>query len=203
MLFSGCTSITLLSDEKGVSRYDDALLPFVEKAFLSDIGGPRVVTVNGRGSHHPFAVAAPKCSDVEEDAYDNSIRFTDKVVSECIKILEKSKRPSFLVYVSDHGESPDSSTWRCLTENSTWEIPFFVWMSDSFIREFPDLAASIRKSKNMPLQADQLFLGLLQICGISDYPKYKSQKDFLSSEFCVRRERMINYGKCSYEAKRK
>lgn len=67
--------------------------------------------------------------------YDNSILYTDFILEQIIRILEKEPN-SALIYLSDHGQDVYDEEKRfghAMSRNSGFEIPFFLWMSPSFI----------------------------------------------------------------------
>lgn len=179
--------------------YDGSLLPHVGRAIDRGLLNGGVITVNGRGSHFPFDKVAPRLPGAPDDAYDSTIYYLDRFLSEIVDMLRETHRPAFLIYVSDHGESPDATIWRCLSDTATWELPFFVWVSDEYKAAFPDLVEAMRGAREKPLQSDQLFFGLARIMGILSPPGYEAEKDFLSPSFVPRKERPVQYGKTSYE----
>jgi glucan phosphoethanolaminetransferase (alkaline phosphatase superfamily) len=120
--------------------YDDILLSYLDRV---DFSKPNFLLLHQRGSHSPYNLRYPKESaafpvDGNADVgsqmithYDNSVAFTDKVVTEIVhRIRERSKFPTYIVFTSDHGQ--------VLGENKSWghndlndvvfKIPF-VFMS--------------------------------------------------------------------------
>jgi len=140
------------------SVYDEDLLPFLT-AIGSPDGKDRLLVMHMLGSHGPayserypngFGVFEPSCTDpapqqcepVEVvNAYDNTIAYTDFVLHRLIgELRERSDDyDSFLLYVSDHGES--------LGENGVYlhgwpnriappeqrAVATIAWMSDGFL----------------------------------------------------------------------
>lgn len=196
LLFRDCSDI---EDLRGAGGYDAQLIPYVERAIGDNSPNGGVITVNGCGSHFPFDKVAPRLPGAPEDNYDSTIFYTDWFLAEIIELLRETSRPAFLVYVSDHGESPDATIWRCLSDVATWELPFFIWTSDEYKAAFPDIVEAMRAAKNKPLQSDQLFFGLTRIMGLVDPPGYQAELDFLSPSFISRTNRRVQYGQEAYE----
>ncbi len=134
------------TDEKSVSdfvqvRQDDLL---VEKIKEKKFDKPQFYVLHQRGSHTPFESRYPKSfnkfpvvsSDNTKDSiikhYDNSVYFTDFVLSEIIKELyAKSKLPTYFVFVSDHGQTlGEDGAWGHINLNTqVFKIPF-IFISD-------------------------------------------------------------------------
>lgn len=80
-----------------------------------------------------------KCSKEELiNAYDNTILYTDFIIHNVIEIAKKSKNPSVVIYVSDHGESLGENGIYLhgfpymLAPDIQKSVPLIIWMSDSF-----------------------------------------------------------------------
>jgi len=142
-------------DEMGY--FDEVLLQEID-AYLGKDGPDTLIVLHTLGSHGPaygrrfpsrFGVFKPFCQQssptdctVEEvtNAYDNSIYYTDYLLSQLIQRLQSrsDEVDTFLFYASDHGES--------LGENGVYlhglpyaiaplaqkSVPFIVWTSPQF-----------------------------------------------------------------------
>lgn len=139
--------------------------------------------------------------------YDNATKYNDKVIG---KILDRYKlTPSVIIYFSDHGEEMyDTSDCDVRNEPSgdikgwlkrQFEIPFFVWASDSYIRLFPDKWQAIIDAKNRPGMLDNLGQSVLGLCGITDSVYYRPERDIFNSLYKhqdrITSGRFINYDK--------
>lgn len=78
------------------------------------------------------------------NAYDNTIVYTDYVLSEIIAVLEESECRTALFYCSDHGEDLiDDDRMRYLHASPTLtyyqlHIAGFAWFSDNYIKTYPE-----------------------------------------------------------------
>ena len=185
LLFKACSRQVILCDlDLETPYYDDALLPYVDEE-LSRTRDRKVVFVHLMGSHRNFESRYPQTAarfppDLDDDAtaglseearasvnaYDNSIAYTDTLLRDMIEKLRATGRPAFLVYVSDHGETPEAP--MRIVEEALWRIPFVVWFSREYREAFPEVARSVREAAGRPGKSDSIlpmFLELLQISG--------------------------------------
>jgi lipid A ethanolaminephosphotransferase len=121
------------------------------------------------------SVALQSCSNEQiRNSYDNTILYTDHVLSRLTALLEKdtSHRAAALLYVSDHGESTGESGLYLhgapymLAPAEQTRVPMLLWTSDAF-RDWrgldPDCVGT-RRAK--PISHDHFFhtvLGLLDL----------------------------------------
>lgn len=170
--------------------YDDAILPCVQSLLGKYADMPAVIFIHLYGSHFPFELRCPQSKRyfTEEkkghfvNAYDDSLRFTDSILGRLLDLLEREKRPSVFIYLSDHGESPDSGRTRVITDKDCWQVPMVVWLSRSYRARFPEVAARLSNAVNRPLQNDCLLPGILEILRITGM-HYKKADSFLDDEF--------------------
>ena len=140
-------------------NYDEVLLYKLDQKLRNSVQEKIFVVLHQSGSHGPqyfkkyppnFEVFQPVCKTVDQqkctrqelvNAYDNSIIYTDYVLSEVIKLLKTLKGiDSVMLYVSDHGESLGEyglylhGTPFTIAPDFQKKVPFIVWMSDSFVQ---------------------------------------------------------------------
>lgn len=138
---------------------DDLLLVNLNERIDEAKSDKVLVVVHVKGSHGPsyhtrypdnFNVFLPVCKSVELNkcsqnslinAYDNTILYTDDFLSRTINLLKTYKDTStVLLYASDHGESLGEfgvylhGTPYSIAPDVQKDIPFIVWMSDTFIQ---------------------------------------------------------------------
>lgn len=143
----------------GAYCFDDALLaPLSEK--LKNMTQYTFIVVHLIGSHGPayykrypkeFEAFTPACNtqDLQKctrqeiiNAYDNTILYTDNILSKIINLLKKY--PDYkagMLYVSDHGESLGEkglylhSLPYTIAPEYQIKVPMFLWMSPTMIKE--------------------------------------------------------------------
>ncbi|MGU3573908.1 phosphoethanolamine transferase [Brucellaceae bacterium C25G] len=142
---------------KGGECLDEILSDYL-KDHLNDMKGNTTLVLHMTGSHGPayfmryppeMAVFKPECLTAEfakcEDsqivnAYDNSILYTDKVLSQIIDILKanEDKFVSSMIYMSDHGESLGENGLYLhaapyfIAPDTQTDIPFVAWFSPDY-----------------------------------------------------------------------
>lgn len=118
--------------------------------------------------------ASPAHREELINAYDNTIIYTDHLLSTIINSLKQHTDADIaMLYVSDHGEDIfDDSRNRFLHASPTptyyqLHVPMILWMSDSYREKYPShwFAANINKNRNISSSAS-VFHTLLHIAGI-------------------------------------
>jgi lipid A ethanolaminephosphotransferase len=138
--------------------YDGVLLSHLAEQIQESDKQKVFVVLHQTGSHGPsyyskypkeFEVFKPICRSVELsnctqeeliNAYDNTVLYNDHFLDQLRKTLEGLKdTSSAYLYVSDHGESLGEGgiylhgTPYSIAPEQQFKVPFFVWMSPSFI----------------------------------------------------------------------
>ncbi len=122
--------------------------------------------------------------------YDNATRYNDFVLNHIITLFKKEK--TVLVYFSDHGEEvydfrdQEGRSLEKILENNVlkyqYQVPFFIWCSDKFIKESSQQVEQIRNAVNKPMTIDNVCHMLFNLGGIStDY--YVRKLDVLTSDY--------------------
>jgi len=184
-VFDGCEDVVFLAETgKSGVWYDDALLPYLRGELDNgDPGRPKVSFLHLMGSHinvseryppsfAPFAARPMRHSCEGEDTkmmsdhYDNSIAFTDKLLGEVVAMLQKKGGPSWMIYLSDHGETPDEKGWRTATSRQLWEVPMVVWLSPEYRSRFPEIVTMLKMRAAEPQRSDRLLDLFLAVAGV-------------------------------------
>lgn len=141
-------NLNFQNESRRLKLWDENLLKYLEKA-LSDRAEKKLIVLHFEGSHPPIDMRYPpefekfslsqKCYDKEKALavclYDNSILYTDYILSKIIKDLKKRGETSAMLYLSDHGQDVND-TKECILAARTWpngyEVPFVVWVSEKY-----------------------------------------------------------------------
>lgn len=140
--------------------YDGVLLSHLADQIQASDKQKVFVVLHQTGSHGPsyyskypqeFEVFKPVCRSVELsnctqeeliNAYNNTVLYNDHFLDQLRKTLEGLKNTSSAyLYVSDHGESLGEDgiylhgTPYSIAPEQQFKVPFFVWMSPSFIEQ--------------------------------------------------------------------
>jgi lipid A ethanolaminephosphotransferase len=136
--------------------YDEILLTGLKEQILTSKKNKILIVLHTSTSHGPtyskkyppqFETFKPVCNSVElgncsqtelMNAYDNTIVYTDYILSKVIENLNQLKEyKSAMIFVSDHGESLGEKNLythglpSSIAPKEQYEIPFIVWLSDS------------------------------------------------------------------------
>jgi lipid A ethanolaminephosphotransferase len=136
--------------------YDEALLNGLKEQILSSKSHKILIVLHTSTSHGPaysqkyppaFEKFKPVCNSVELgkcsseeliNAYDNTIVYTDYLLSRVIEDLKQiPEYNSAMLFVSDHGESLGEKNLymhgmpMSLAPAEQYDIPFLVWLSDN------------------------------------------------------------------------
>ena len=174
--------------------YDERLLEQLPR-LIHDAKNDLVVVLHQKGSHGPaywkrypeaFAKWGPVCrtSDLEkcptEDivaAYDNSILYTDYILSRTIEILRKSGADegvdAAFMYFSDHGESLGEKNMYLhgapyiISPIEQRHVPLMIWLSDSFLSRFRIEAKCLAARSDQSFSHDDVFHSVLGMLNVS------------------------------------
>lgn len=193
---------------------------------LRDLGlhypaaGAKLLVLHTKGSHGPAyykrypesaRAFTPDCRDAnvqrctrEEtvNAYDNTIVYTDQVLSELVRNLEsrQGQMDSVMIYVSDHGES--------LGENGTYlhglpwqlappeqkQVPMVAWFSRGAPQALGVDLGCVGKTASLPRSHDDVFSTLLGLFSVKTRA-YEAKEDLFGS--CRRPVVADNEGKAA------
>ncbi|MGB1077792.1 MAG: phosphoethanolamine transferase, partial [Bdellovibrionales bacterium] len=190
---------------KGEECTDLVFLDVLDEQIESLSGEDGIIYLHLLGSHGPsyhqrypesHAKFKPDCqtSDLQRctkeeiiNAYDNTILFTDYVMSQVIESLDKYKDNYYtgVVYMSDHGESLGENglylhgaPYAFAPEEQT-QVPLIVWFSDKMVQhEGFDIKCLKKVAQTRDFSHDNLshtFLDLMDI----ETEIYDSKKDML------------------------
>ncbi|MDH5530274.1 MAG: phosphoethanolamine--lipid A transferase, partial [Paracoccaceae bacterium] len=170
---------------------DDGIFLQYLKEFAPTITEDTVLVLHEIGSHGPtyylrypesFEKFKPACHTAEfkscapdeiANAYDNTIAYTDHILSQTIDFLASQKSlDTSLLYISDHGESLGESglylhgTPYFMAPSEQTKVPMIFWMSPEFQTRFSLLPTCLKAKSNIALSHDNLFhsvLGMLDV----------------------------------------
>lgn len=169
------------------SLHDGELLPYLEKE-LTNTEEDLFIVLHTYGSHFNYYERYPKDFSIFtpdkadgirvalkkelRNAYDNTICYTDYVLSEIIKRLDQSNTCAVLAYLSDHGEDIfDDKRNRYLHASPIptyyqLHIPYIYWFSEDYKASFPDKYDWIKKHADLPVSTNSVFHTMLDLASI-------------------------------------
>lgn len=190
------------SEDHYLAKYDEILLPALNHC-LTDNDSLRLVFLHTMGSHfqyhnrypsnqHHFtykdiANKLPRPWLTKEKAeiianYDNSILYTDSILTEVINELRNFETPALMVYVSDHGENVyDDRDYRGRDPKFV-KVPFLIYANEAYQSKNPDIIKDMESAETQSFSTSELPQMLLHLTG-SRYSHYDSIRDPLSPSF--------------------
>jgi lipid A ethanolaminephosphotransferase len=170
---------------------DEILLQGLQ-GFIDNLQQDTVLVLHQMGSHGPeyfkrypkeYEHFTPVCQsnalnncsrDSIVNAYDNTLVYTDHVLSTLIDTLRKNqdKVDTAMLYLSDHGESLGEynlylhGTPYMMAPDQQKHVAMLAWFSDSYKRSFAVDTQCLQQARNQPLSQDNLFhsmIGLLDV----------------------------------------
>ena len=188
--------------------FDEALIIEMDKILKTQADDQDILFVlHTLGSHGPkyykrypdefsqFEPACKKatpqeCTDAEIiNAYDNTILYTDHVLSQIIEFLKaQSNAQSFMIYASDHGESLGENGVYLhglpyfLAPDAQTQIPMLIWLSDSYLsRQALDTKQLQQRQLSSDISHDNLSHSLLGAFNVKS-KAYKQKYDLLNRD---------------------
>ncbi|MBY0420209.1 MAG: lipid A phosphoethanolamine transferase [Pararheinheimera sp.] len=182
--------------------YDDILLPAFERV-LQQNEPKQLIVLHTLGSHFSYADRYPDTFDLFtpsgkgqlvsmhdqkskvllNNAYDNSVAYTDFFLFNLIKQLEQTQSISSLFYVSDHGENIfDGQCVKSGHGHNTerdYRVASILWTSDAYNLQYPQKKALAEQRREQPLMTSSVFHSLLDLADIH-YPDQKLSKSWVN-----------------------
>lgn len=186
---------------RGGECYDEVLLHGLQ-AYLENLDGDAVIVLHMKGSHGPaysrryptaYEVFTPACNTIQLDrcsresivnAYDNSLRYTDHVLSRTIELLRDNEQrfDTAMLYVSDHGESLGENGLYlhgipyALAPREQVHVPMLLWLSEGLGKHRGIDTACLGTRLRAPLSHDNLFHSVLGLSGVRS-AVYRPERD--------------------------
>jgi glucan phosphoethanolaminetransferase (alkaline phosphatase superfamily) len=206
------------ASRESAGSYDEVLLQPL-RDILQHEHGDLFVVLHMMGSHmsydmrYPdsFKYFRPTFSDPDDDlpqgehmrnSYDNTILYTDHVLTQIIKLLTASGEVSALWFESDHGESLPtptcSNTGHGTGSIHEFEIPALFWYSDSYETQFPSRVATLRDNAEKRILSADTFESLIDMAGVS-FPGHDEARSLFSPQWQYRPRMVVSIWQVDYD----
>jgi glucan phosphoethanolaminetransferase (alkaline phosphatase superfamily) len=204
------------------SDFDDVLLAPLQIA-ISDRAPKKLIVLHTLGNHwnyshrHPqefdrwkpslFGIDKPAYTSLKlkveiNNSYDNSILYTDWLLSQVIGVLKTGPALASMMYVADHGQTLyDGSCKLAFHGHNTqfeFHVPALVWYSDAYGAAHADKVAQLRQHRAAPLSTENMFHSLLDMADIS-YESEQLDRSFFSSQLAKHVRYVDSYGWTDYD----
>lgn len=116
--------------------------------------------------------------------YDNSVRYTDSLLCESIRIIRDScpDERVLWIYVSDHGQDVFDFSENVGHVAQSVEVPLILYLNEKARQDNPLQTERLGKSLTKQIMTDDLIHTLFMLMNIS-YPVIDSSKSFISDTF--------------------
>lgn len=185
-LTAGCDGIIRLpaTEDARMGSMVDSLASHHDKLFVilhpQGNHGPYINFGKEQDVYHPNPVSDKVSWDNHEamvNAYDNTMRLTDKVVYDVIKAIDRPATLAALMFLSDHGADYDTGVsdhgGNCNPRKAEYHVPFFVWMNDVWCGSNGRKLSNLKRHRTSPVNADNVFYSLCDMAGISLSAQYR------------------------------
>lgn len=186
------------------SKPDGNILPILDKVLQNNQKQSTFITLHLMGNHSTYYKRYPKAfdnfkaKDIQSQRgakviaeYANATAYNDFVLSEIFKRFKEGD--SIVFYFSDHGEDVfDTLTGghNDITINRFMlEIPFIIYVSDTFIQKHPHTYARLKAAQNTAFMNDDFIHALIDIMGF-EIDGFKPHRSLFSNNFTPRK-RMV------------
>lgn len=188
---------------KKAGFYDEVLVNAVQRV-LAQKAQKQLIVLHTLGSHFSYADRYPDNFDLFQpsgkhqaigmhdrtnkemlnNAYDNTVAYTDQLLFNLIKSLQQQDAISSFLYVSDHGENLFDGDCNKSGHGHHTEFDYRVaalwWGSAQFRQQYPEVAQQIAMNRQQPLSTNQIFHTMLHLAHIG-YPTAQPELSFAQS----------------------
>jgi len=133
----------------------------------------------------------------EQADFDNTVLYTDWVLSQIFDYAQKNLNLDAMVYFSDHGSDPDVGRQPDSASFKVLRIPMFCYLSKDYQKRNPEVFSTVKAHK------DKYFTNDLEyefICGILNMqsPSYDPSYSLASPQWKLERKDLVTrFGKTS------
>lgn len=169
------------------SNLDDVLLMPLQESIARP--GRKLVVLHTLGSHFDYSLRYPenfeKFSPDRQDIghqglnkknaqissnYDNSVLYTDYILSEVIERVRLQGRGAVVVYFSDHGEDLpgegcDYSGVKRKTA-SAYQVPVVLWMSEEYKMKHADFWKRLESNRGEPYTIRAIYSTMMDLAHV-------------------------------------
>ena len=218
-------TVTLYPENSENELYDARLIDVFKEVLKDTTSKKKMVALQLKGSHYPYHKRYPEeftrfkpvirknkhisysKRKKEEiiNSYDNSILYTDYVVSSLIRLMEKDSTYGALCFVSDHGDNLfDDNTQGSMRGHpkaspNLYRIPFLIWTTPDYYANNQGLCCRMKEKTDVKFSSDKLIYVLSSMANIT-WSGYKEEKNILSGSFVEHPRYIIaNNNKLLYE----
>ncbi len=197
---------SISSDDATLQMFDEILLPEISE-MLNRGDKAKFIGVQMMGSHIEYRRRYPGDFNIfTSDSimnnkslgrfslskarvlsqYDNSILYTDYILSQIIGMASRMDRPTLVIYFSDHGENVyDGGGDYCGRDERHVEVPFIIYPNIKFVSDNQELLQQLKESSGRPMTTAEISHLICTLTG-TRYAAYADSLDVVSPAFAIR-----------------
>ena len=178
-LSNGSDGLYALSeaDDARIATLVDSLSARYEKTFF---------VVQFKGNHSPYDNFPKTCARYRPNpvndrvswdnfqamvnAYDNTVLFLDQNLYHIIKAIDRKDARSAFMMVSDHGADYTTGVsdhgGNCMPGKAEYHVPLLFWNSRAWGEAYALKRANVRRHKDEPVNADNVFYSVIDMADI-------------------------------------
>ena len=191
---------SFINTDTSSTSFDGGLLTELEKA-LAVKSKKKLIFIHLMGSHFYYSRRYPKefdkfkgtevitrgnykTSDFNTiNEYDNSILYTDYIISKIVNRVKDEKTFSSVLYFSDHGENlfetkDEFGHGGMNISKKEVEVPMYLWLSKNFINDQPQLVSHISANLSKEISLYDFLPSYLYFLGLKT--KIDGRKNFFA-----------------------
>jgi len=154
-------------NKKWIDGYDENILPYFND--ISKKQGKKFIVLHINGSHPDPCTKFPNMDkDPNMDCYDNSIKYTDKILGQLFNTLQNTN--SILIYTSDHALKIKQNKYIHTDSKESTQVPLYVWHSNKVSENY-----AVTKKIDSLTQNTIIFPLVMQYMGFKPPVHYKNK----------------------------
>jgi heptose-I-phosphate ethanolaminephosphotransferase len=199
------SSVTLIAETANVSKwtkqeiskqqYDEALLKYFDDV---DASKDNFIVFHIMGSHDDYHNRYPKQfqkwsdkGEMDSQAdYDNTVLYTDYILSTIYEYAKTNLNLDVMIYFSDHGVDPTRRRQPDETGFKSVRIPFFIYLSDSYKERHDEVYDTLRTNENIYATNDLAYNLMCELLG-AESNHCDTTYSIASKEFKLQREDLL------------
>jgi glucan phosphoethanolaminetransferase (alkaline phosphatase superfamily) len=188
---------------------DEILLPAYRRE-IARAGHARLIGMHVMGSHWEYYLRYPKSFQrfgsaqklsmltsattdrsmvgTLEDAYDNSVLYTDWFLQQVIEQARGLQVPATVTFIPDHGEASPLLDGGAVGHGAAqyvpaeFQIPAFVWVNAAYRKAHPEKVAALEANASKEIRSHDVFYTVADLMGIT-WPGAAPERSFASEQF--------------------